>query len=92
MTIMSSSEFEAVVTQIKMRVDRALSERGSVPNLENVGRELNHIFAAARQSAKLKAQRGLLEKVTDTLSSEIPDDGTMMEKLWDLMDYIDYRT
>jgi hypothetical protein len=92
MTIMSSSEFEAVVTQIKMRVDRALSERGSVPALENVGRDLNRIFAAAREPAKLKPLRGLLEQVTDTLSTQINDDTPMMEKLWDLADYIDYRT
>jgi hypothetical protein len=92
MAILSASEFEAVVTQVKMRVEKGLSERGGVAALETAGRDLSHIFAAARQPAKLKGLRGLLEQTTDLLGREIPDDQAMMEKLWDLADFIDYRT
>jgi hypothetical protein len=92
MAIQSASEFEAVVGHVSMRVEKALSERGSVASLENTLRDLSHILTAARQPAKLKPLRGLLEQVTDVLSTEIPDDDAMLERLWDLADYIDYRT
>jgi hypothetical protein len=92
MPITSASEFEAILSQMKMRVDKGLSERGSVPALETAGHDLQRIYAAARQPAKLKGLRTLLEQITDSLGREIPDDPGMLEKLWDLADFIDYRT
>ncbi len=92
MPITSASEFEAIISQVKMRVEKGLAERGSVPALETAGHDLSRIYAAARQPAKLKGLRSLLEEVTDALGREIPDDTAMLEKLWDLADFIDYRT
>jgi hypothetical protein len=92
MAIQSASEFEAVVGHVRMRVERALSERGSVASLENTIRDLERIVGAARQPAKLKALRGKIEELTDLLSVEIPNDDKMLERLWDLADYVDYRT
>ena len=75
MTIMSSSEFEAVVTQIKLRVDRALSERGSAPKLENVGRELNHIFANSEPALVITEgeSRELLEAANSETGAPLID-------------------
>jgi hypothetical protein len=91
MSIQSASEFEAVINHVTMRIERALSERGSVPALESAARDLQSIFQVARQSAKLKALRSRLEKVTDVITEQIPDDNVLLEQLWDLGDYVDYR-
>lgn len=91
MAIQSASEFEAVINNVRMRVEKAISLRGNVPPLETAIRDLARIFQAARQAGKLKPLRGLLEEVTDLLTREIPDDNGMLEQLWDLADYIDYR-
>jgi hypothetical protein len=91
MAIQSASEFEAVINNVRMRIEKAISLRGSVPVLETAIRDLTRIFQAAREPGKLKPLRGLLEQVTDLLSHEFPDDNTMLEHMWDLADFIDYR-
>jgi hypothetical protein len=91
MSIQSASEFEAVINNVKMKISRAISERGSSPVLEATDRDLQSLFQVARQPAKLKALRKLMEKVTDTLADQIPNDNVLLEQLWDLGDYIDYR-
>jgi len=91
MAILSISEFEAVLGHVMIRVDKALVERGQVDALETALRDLKQVVAAARQPGKLKPMRALLDKVTDSLGKEIPDDTAMLERLWDLADYIDYR-
>jgi hypothetical protein len=91
MAIQSAAEFEAVINHVVIKVEKVLNERGTVPPLETAVRDLQHIFQAARQPAKLKPLRGLLEKTTDALTRELPDDAAMLDQLWDLADYIDYR-
>jgi hypothetical protein len=91
MAIQSVSEFEAVLNNVRMKVERTVSERGSVPVLETVIRDIQRIFGAARQPGKLKPLRPVLEQITDTVTIEIPNDNALLEQLWDLADYIDYR-
>ena len=91
MAIQSASEFEAVLSHVQTKIERALSERGSVPILETAIRDIHRIFQAARQPGKLKPLRDTMEKVTDVLTAEIPNDNVLLEQLWDLGDYIDYR-
>jgi hypothetical protein len=91
MSIQSASEFEAVINHVSARIEKALSERGSVPVLETANRDLQRIFAVARQTPKLKALRSLLEQVTDVLTEQIPNDNVLLEQLWDLGDFVDYR-
>ncbi len=91
MAIQSASEFEAVVNHVLIKIEKVLNERGSVTSLETASRDLRHISAAARVPAKLKALRALVEKTTDTLSGELSDDSVLLDQLWDLADYIDYR-
>lgn len=91
MAIQSASEFEAVVNHVRTRVERARSERGSVPVLETALRDLQRLFEAARQPAKLKPLRSVLEKLTELLEVEIPNDNVLLEQLWDLADFVDYR-
>jgi alpha-glucuronidase len=91
MAIQSAAEFEAILNNVVVRIEKALVERGQVDALETAARELKLIFHAARNPAKLKAQRQLIDKVTDSLAIQIPGDNNMLEQLWDLADYIDYR-
>jgi hypothetical protein len=91
MAIQSASEFEAVLNNVRSRIERELSQRGSVAVLETVIRDLQRIFTVARQSTKLKALRSTLERLTETLTLEIPNDNGLLEQLWDLADFIDYR-
>jgi hypothetical protein len=92
MSIQSASEFEAVINHVSMRIDRELSERGSVPVLETAHRDLQRIFHVARQPAKLKALRSLVDQVTEVITGQIPNDNTLTEQLWDLADFVDYGT
>jgi hypothetical protein len=89
--IQSASEFEAVVTQVINRVDKELGALGSNDALEKARRDLAHIQAAARDGAKLKAARNKLDTLTDGLSNVLQDDH-ILNQMWDLLDYIDYRT
>ena len=91
MSIQSASEFEAVINHVSMRIERVLSERGSVPALETGARDLHRIFQVARQPAKLKALRSVLEQVTDAITEQVPNDNTLLEQLWDLGDFVDYH-
>jgi hypothetical protein len=91
MAIQSASEFEAVINNVRMKVARAISERGSVPVLETTNRDLERVFGVARQSPKLKALRPLLDQITSTLEVQIPNDNALLEQLWDLADFVDYR-
>ena len=91
MAILSVSEFEAVINQVAMRLEKILSARGSVPPVETAIRDLRRIFAAARQPGKLKPLRAVVDQVTELVGREIPDDTAVLEQLWDLADYVDYR-
>jgi hypothetical protein len=91
MAILSVSEFEAVINQVAMRLEKILSARGSVPAIETAIRDLRRVFAAARQPGKLKPLRPVLDQVTELVGREIPDDTAVLEQLWDLADYVDYR-
>lgn len=92
MTIQSASEFEVVVNHVVVRIEKALVQRGSIPALESAVRDFKIMSAAARTPAKLKSMRNQLDQLTDLLTQEIPDDNTLLEQLWDLADYFDYRT
>jgi hypothetical protein len=91
MAIQSPSEFEAILNNLRMKIERALVERGSSPVLETVIRDIQRVFSATRQPGKLKPLRETVDHMTDTLAREIPNDNALLEQLWDVADYIDYR-
>jgi hypothetical protein len=91
MAILSVSEFEAVINNVVMRLEKVLGARGSVPPIEVALRDLRRLFAAARQPGKLKPLRSVVDDVTDVVSKEIADDNALLEQLWDVADYVDYR-
>jgi hypothetical protein len=89
--ILSVSEFEAVLGQACIKVDKALYERANPPPLEEARRTLESVQNAARDAKKLKSLRAKLDSAVEVVSGEIPNDEKLREDLWDLLDYIDYR-
>jgi len=91
MAILSESEFEAVINNAMMRIDKELVIRGDVPPLKVARRGLESVLAVSRDKAALKA---LLDQLSDTceqIRANIPDDPKLGESLWDLVDFVDYR-
>jgi hypothetical protein len=89
--IVSRSEFEAVLNQACIKIDKTLDQRGQVPTLEDARRTLVALQQAAKDSEKLKAMRSKLESASDVISSEMASDTKLRDDMWDCLDYIDYR-
>lgn len=92
MAILSASELEAVLTNVLLTIERVITERGSAPKLEGARDDLTRAMAVARVAPKLKALRPQLDKAADVVQAEIPDDGKLLDSMWDILDYVDYRT
>jgi hypothetical protein len=88
---MSASEFEAVLGQACIKIDKVLYERGGVPVLEDARRALQLILESARDGKKLKSLRAKLDGASETVRTEMGHDQKLRDDLWDCLDYIDYR-
>lgn len=91
MPVTSVSEFEAVASRVRIRIDKFLYERGEIAKVKDARRDLEAIERIARDAEKLKSSREKLSALAETLRVEIPQDEEMREMLWDLLDYIDYQ-
>lgn len=90
MAILSASEFEAIIGQIISRIDKEIGQLGKHDILEGARDELGRIRGQARDSAKLKAARPRLDKLSETVPAILKDDH-VLNQMWDLLDFIDYR-
>jgi hypothetical protein len=90
MAILTASEFEAVIGQVVSRIEKELVARSNAPVLESARDELSRLQRIARNGEKLKAVRPKLDSLTDAITGEIAEDH-VMNQLWDILDYIDYR-
>ena len=90
MPITTASEFEAVIGQALIKIDKVLYARGDVPAIKDARRVLETAHDTARDPAKLKALRQKLSDAIDSLTAEISDDEDLRHDLWDLTDYIDF--
>ena len=91
MAIQSASELEAVVARAIIKLDKHIAERGAWPVLEDQRRVFEQIKKVAREGAKLKAMRDKLRGASESVGSEVPTDNSLLEDLWDIEDYVDYR-
>ena len=91
MAILTLSEFEAVIDNLLIRVEKEIVARGSVPPLETARDDLRRLRGATRTPARIKEMRAKVEAATGALSDEIPNDSWVLESMWDVVDYIDYR-
>jgi hypothetical protein len=89
--ILSVSEFEAVVSQAIIKIDKHMVANGESPMLKQAKRDLQKVETAARDSGKLKALRDKLDATSDVVRVQISADEQLRNDLWDLVDYIDYR-
>ena len=92
MAILSASELEAVLTNVLLTIEKVIAERGSAPKLEGARDDLTRAMTQARVPAKLKALRAQLDTAADIVQTEIPNDGKLLDSMWDILDYVDYRT
>jgi hypothetical protein len=86
------SEFEAVLGQALVKIDKVLYERGDPPKLKEARRKLEKVLEVTRDAAALKKTRAAINDVGETVRLEISRDEALHEAIWDLLDYIDYRT
>ncbi len=91
MAINSVSEFEAVLSQAQIKIQKAIVQRGEIPALKKALRMLEKIEALAREPEKLKPLRDDLEATGEVLRREIGHDEKLRNDTWDLTDYIDFR-
>jgi hypothetical protein len=91
MTVSSASEFEAVVSRIRIRVGKRVDKVPDPTNLKTARRQLDELEEAARDAGALKKLRPKLTEAAKLLRKEMPHDTETSHMLWDLMDYIDYR-
>lgn len=91
MPVTSASEFEAIINRVLIKVDKKMYQVGERPPLKEAQRELNAFHKLARDSKALKAARDRVERISDSLQVEMPDDDEVRNFMWDLVDYIDYQ-
>ena len=91
MAIQSEIELEAVLNRVIIKMDKHIAERGTWPILEEVRRTLEQARGVSRQGAKLKALREKLRTASETTGSAVPLDSALLDDLWDIEDYVDYR-
>jgi hypothetical protein len=89
--IQSAIELEAVLTRVVIQVDKKIAERGQWPALEEARRTLEQVRAVTRQGPKLKALREKLRVASETIITEVPENGALHDDCWDMEDYVDYR-
>jgi hypothetical protein len=89
--IESASEFEAVLGQSLIKIDKFMYERGKSPLLEDARRTLEKVMATARNGEQLKLLRDQLSEAAEVLRNLITRDEDLRNDLWDAMDFIDFR-
>ncbi len=91
MTVSSASEFEAVLGQCLIKIDKVLYERGDPPKLKEARRDLEKVLSFARDPKRLKEMAATLNQAAETVRVEISHDEQLRNDLWDCGDYIDFQ-
>lgn len=90
MTVASASEFEAVMGQCLIKIDKTLYERGDPPKLKQARRDLEKVLSFSRDPDKLKEMAATLNQAAEIVRTEIGHDEQLRNDLWDCGDYIDF--
>jgi len=88
--ISTASEFEAIMGQALIKLDKVLYERGNPPKLKQARRDLDKILSFSREPAKLKQHGQLLNTTAEVIRVEVAHDHDLHNSLWDCSDYIDF--
>ena len=90
MPIANVSEFEAVIGQCVVKIDKAMYALGETPQLKEAKRDLVKLEEIARDAAKVKAMRPRVQQMAESLRSELSRDEALHNDMWDVLDFIDY--
>ncbi len=90
MPIANVSEFEAVVGQVVLKLEKALVQLGDRPAIKDAKRVLEKLEESARNAEETKAMRKRVGEVAETLRTELSKDDALRDDMWDVLDFIDY--
>jgi prophage antirepressor-like protein len=88
--LQSTSEFEAVLGQVLIKIDKHTYQYGEDPALKEAKRMLEKIINLARDDAKLKSLRDDLNAASEVTCAKLSRDEEVRNDLWDALDFIDY--
>jgi len=88
--LQSASEFEAVLGQVVIKIEKHLYQYGEDPALKDAKRSLEKVIEAARDPKRLKSLREELNETSDVLHTKLSKDEEVRNDLWDALDFIDY--
>ena len=74
MPIMSASEFEAIVSRIRMRVTKRMDQMRDDTKLREARRMLDDLEEVARDNEQLKAKRAMLSEAAKQIRADMPAD------------------
>ncbi len=89
--ISSVSEFEAVISQAVISIEKEIVHKGENPRLKDAKRDLEKLEGIARDTPAAKAFRERLAEIGETLRTEMGRADALHNDMWDLLDFIDYR-
>lgn len=90
MPLQSASEFEAVLGQVVIKLEKHMYQYGEDPQLKDAKRELEKIIGAARDAKKLESLRDNLNELSEVVRVKLSKDEEVRNDLWDALDFIDY--
>lgn len=90
MPLQSASEFEAVLGQVVIKIDKHMYQYGEDPGLKDAKRSIEKIIDVARDEARLKALREELDALSEVVRTKLSKDEEIRNDLWDALDFIDY--
>ena len=90
MAISSASEFEAVMGQCIIKIDKVIYQRGDPAKLKQARRDLDKVLSFSREPEKLKEHAKLLNGAAELIRVEMADDEDLRNDLWDCSDFIDF--
>jgi hypothetical protein len=88
--ISSASEFEAVLSQAILSIEKVLFARGDPPVLKQAKRDIEKVLSFSREPEKLKQHIKTLNEAIEVIGKEIKDDEALRNSLWDCSDYVDF--
>ena len=88
--IANLSEFEAVVGQAVLKIEKAMYQTGETPQLKEARRDLAKLEEIARDPVAVKAMQARITEIGETLRTQLSRDEALHNDLWDVLDYIDF--
>lgn len=90
MPIANVSEFEAVVGQAVVKIEKAMYQSGETPQLKEARRDLVKLEEIAREPEKVKAMQARVTAIAEVLRLQMSRDEALHNDMWDVLDFIDF--